>query len=212
VNDEGETYLPLFLLCAVLVVISLPSLNAPVIPGTFLSELFAAASENSLSQSRKWEGIAHLAEGSDSGAWGNKLSASLYLAFHLWEQQVQIQGQQPSPGISAELEALQKLATHLSQEIDLHMEVPNTGVNALVHTTDDARELESMGISVQSRVGDVATAYIPFARLPEVAALPSVVSIETGQILHILHDVSVPETGAPQVWSSGVTGRGVIVG
>jgi len=207
---KAKLYLPLFLLCAVLVVISLlPS--SPSHTRNIPVRAFAAASENSLSQSGNG-GYSTLGQGSDSGAWGNKLSASLYLAFHLWEQQVQIQGQQPSPGISAELEALQKLATHLSQEIDLHMEVPNTGVNALVHTTDDARELESMGISVQSRVGDVATAYIPFARLPEVAALPSVVSIETGQILHILHDVSVPETGAPQVWSSGVTGRGVIVG
>jgi len=207
---KAKLYLPLFLLCAVLVVISLLPLssshtrNIPV-------RAFAAALEDSLSQSGNG-GYSTLGQGSDLGAWGNKLSASLRLAFHLWEQQVQIQGQQPSPGVSAELEALQKLSTHLSKEIDLHVEVPNAGVNVLVHTTDDARELESMGISVQARVGDVATAYIPFARLPEVAALPSVVYIEAGQILHLLHDVSVPETGASRVWSSGVTGQGVIVG
>jgi len=205
---KAKFYLPLFLLCVVLVLIPLLPLG-PSHTGNIPVRAFVAASGNSQSGNG---GYSALGQGSASGAWGNKLSASLRLAFYLWDQQVQIQKQEPSPRVSAELEALQKLATHLSQEIDLHLEVPNAGVNALVHTTDDARELESLGISVQARVGDVATAYIPFARLPEVAALPSVVYIEASQILRPLNDVSIPETGAPQVWSGGVTGRGVIVG
>lgn len=141
----------------------------------------------------------------------SKLDASLRLAFHLWYERQRIQKQ---PSLQAtEIRALQGVASRLAQQVDVHLEAPQPGANVLVHTTDNAVELEALGIPVQARVGDVATAYIPFSRLQEVAALPSVVHIEACQMLHPTNDVSVPETGAPSVWSSyNVTGTGVIVG
>lgn len=144
----------------------------------------------------------------------NKLNGSLQLAFALWSESTGL-GPQAASKDGAEdptVKALDDLASNLARVIDLNLEAIQPGVNVLIHTTDDAKELEALGITVQARVGDVATAYVPFSRLQEVAALPSVVYIEASQILHPANDVSVPETGAPQLWSGGVTGSGVIVG
>jgi subtilisin family serine protease len=74
--------------------------------------------------------------------------------------------------------------------------------------------IESLGITVDAVVGDVATARaVPLARIDELARRPEVAAIELSQRLHTMNDVSVPETGAPQVWNDfGFTGQGVVVG
>lgn len=141
----------------------------------------------------------------------NKLDSSLRLAWRLWQAQPQPQTEKTSLQ-ATEPTALAQIATELTQRLDLHLDAPEPGANVLIQTTDDAAALEALGIAVQSRVEDIATAYIPFARLPEVAALPSVIAIEASHILHPYDNISVPETGAPQVWNRGTTGRGVIVG
>lgn len=200
---KAKFYISLSLLCAMLVVIA----SAPL--GHSKGGLARASSVlgDPVPQAQdRWHTI--LAQERDPEA--GKLSAPLSLAFHLWNERQRLQGQ-TSPLSASEIEAMESLASKLALQMDLHLEAPEPGANVLIHTTDDAKGLEALGI-VQTRVGDVATAYIPFSRLQEVAALPSVVYIEASQILHPYNDVSVPETGAPQLWDSGVAGSGVIVG
>ncbi|MCS7219685.1 MAG: S8 family serine peptidase [Anaerolineae bacterium] len=146
-------------------------------------------------------------------AMAAKLDAQLRLAFRLWHERIRFQSQQTDKSQAIGLRAkIEEIAVRLAERIDLHLDAPEPGANVLIHTTDDARELEKLGIVIQARVGDVATAYIPFSRLPEVTALPSVVFVQASHILQLANDVSVPETGAPQVWNTyGATGTGVIV-
>lgn len=159
-----------------------------------------------------WESV--FAQPGVPEAMAAKLDAQLRLAFHLWRERARFQGQQTdkSQAVSPGAKMLEDIAAGLAEQIDLHLEAPEPGANVLIHTTDNARELETLGIAIRTRVGDVATAYIPFARLLEVTALPSVVFIEAGHILQLTNDISVPETRAPQVWSTyGATGTGAIV-
>lgn len=141
----------------------------------------------------------------------NKIDPSLRLAWNLWQAQPQLQAEKTTLQ-APEQAILTQTAAELSERLDLNWNGPEPGANVLVQTTDDAAALEAIGIAVQSRIEDIATAYIPFARLPEVIALPSVVAIESSHILQPYNNLSVPETGAPQVWNRGFTGRGVIVG
>lgn len=195
----------LFLLCTVIVATALIPLSQGQ-EGSFGA--LAAPGYSTPVPDGAWQPLLsqYHASGSD------KFDASLQLAFHLWNERLRLQAQ-PSPQSDANLEALETITLDLARQIDLHPNTPDPGVNVLIQTTDNAEELERLGIPVQARVGNVATAYIPFSRLQEVAALPSVVYIEAGRVLQSFHDASVAETGAPQVWSSGnVTGTGVIVG
>ena len=70
----------------------------------------------------------------------------------------------------------------LSKVISIHMGGSNPSVDVLIKTTDKAKELSDLGISIQARIGDIATANVPIERLPEIAHLESVVYIEAAKI------------------------------
>ena len=82
----------------------------------------------------------------------------------------------------------------------------------------DAQLLESYG-SVTTVAGPVAVVQIRSEVLAEMARLPFIISIEKSYALSVQLDKSVPDVGAPLVWSEvkdsfgrNVTGAGVIVG
>lgn len=88
-------------------------------------------------------------------------------------------------------------------------------ISAIVRASGDPSFIESTGTRIRSVTGDIATADIPINALGELISMPSVIRIQsTRQMQPTLLDVSVPDTGADQVWSStpGYTGKGVIVG
>jgi subtilisin family serine protease len=62
-------------------------------------------------------------------------------------------------------------------------------------------------------LGPVATASrVPLAKVAELARDPAIARIEPATRYHVMNDVSVPETGAPTVWTQySATGQGVIV-
>ena len=77
-------------------------------------------------------------------------------------------------------------------------------VSVFVRFDGDADALRatfaSLGASVRTVVGNLATAEIPVRALELVAGLGFVVEIEEGHEAHVTTDVSVPATGANQIW------------
>ncbi len=80
------------------------------------------------------------------------------------------------------------------------------------------RELERLGITLHSVVGDVASVEVPLHQLAEVAASDTLVSFEVARPARRLLSTSVVQTGASRLrtgqapnWT-GATGKGVIVG
>jgi len=70
----------------------------------------------------------------------------------------------------------------LSKVISIHMGGYNPSVDVLIKTTDKAKELSDLGISIQAKIGDIATANVPIERLPEIAHLESVIYIEAAKM------------------------------
>jgi len=60
--------------------------------------------------------------------------------------------------------------------------------------------LDSLGASVHTVAGNVATAEIPIRVLSQAAALPNVIAIEEPGLAKPTADVSIPATGANQIW------------
>ena len=112
---------------------------------------------------------------------------------------------------------------------------PQPTVGAFVKFRGDANTLRAQfalyGAAIHTVVGDVATAEIPVRALAQVAALPAVIDIEEARQAKRSTDVSVPATGANQIWYgaggpvavgatrapmpppwSGNTGQNVLVG
>lgn len=146
-----------------------------------------------------------------ASALGNKVDAQLSLAYRLWQESSTAADKSEPTDSTAK--ALKQAGKGLSDQFQLQLDGSAAAAHVLVQTTDNAKQLEDLGIRIEARVGDVATALIPFDRLPEVAGLASVVKVEASQRYRPLNDVSVPETNAPQVWNQlGNTGAGVIVG
>ncbi len=88
---------------------------------------------------------------------------------------------------------------------DLLLEVPG----------GDTRALAELGLQVDAVVGDVATARsVPLSLVDDLARHPAVARLQAASRLRVMNDASVPETGAPGVWTDpfNATGRGVIVG
>ena len=80
-------------------------------------------------------------------------------------------------------------------------------------TDDQIRELENLGVSVQSRMGNLITVTMPKDKVFDVASLDFVRYVEGPKPLCMFLDVAVPETGAPTAaWSKGYTGKDVIIG
>lgn len=144
-----------------------------------------------------------------------KMNAPLRLAYSRWQANAQQATDQAATAIAPEKVMLAAANDLLAEQLGLRWDGAEPGLDVLMQTSDNAQAVLALGIAVQGQVGDVASAYIPFARLAEVAALPSVVALEASQRLLATNNVSVPDTGAPTVWSgygdSG-TGRGVVVG
>ncbi len=91
---------------------------------------------------------------------------------------------------------------------------PNT-ISAMIKVSGDAMAIESSGARVRTVIGEFATADVPFGSLGKLIQLPGVVYVQASRLMEpTLLDVSVPDTGAHQVWNSapGYTGKGVIVG
>lgn len=138
-----------------------------------------------------------------------RLSLALAQAHRPWNSQTAL----PGSDAEAQAETVQRGSTILTQQLGFRPDAPPPGVSVLLHTTATDQALADQGASVQARVGDVVAAYIPFARLLDVAALPSVTAVEAGQTLRSTNDLSVAETGAPQVVEQyHATGAGVLVG
>ena len=84
---------------------------------------------------------------------------------------------------------------------------PREAVGAFIRFTGDADALRATlalyGAALHTVVGNLATAEIPVQTLEQVASLPSVLEIEEARPVAPALDVSVPATGANQIWYSG---------
>jgi minor extracellular serine protease Vpr len=76
--------------------------------------------------------------------------------------------------------------------------------------------LKINGVNIRSEIGEIVTATIPLDRLTSIAALPSVVRIESSIRCTPLLDISIPAIGVDSVWDgySGIAyeGEGSIIG
>jgi minor extracellular serine protease Vpr len=93
-------------------------------------------------------------------------------------------------------------------------------LNTIIKIDSNPAIIKSTGAIVRSITGNILTADVPLSSLDNLIALPNVVYIQSARKMQISRemqpalDVSVPETGADQVWvsSPAYTGKGVIVG
>jgi subtilisin family serine protease len=107
----------------------------------------------------------------------------------------------------AELEALGRFAVEAA-------EVPSPKATVLVQYSGDLADIEQRGFETRTVVDDVATGVVELNRLDEIAALDSVVKVESSRPLDSELDVSLPEVRADLVHTGppGCRGTGVIVG
>ncbi len=113
---------------------------------------------------------------------------------------------------------------------------PRPTISAFVRFQGDPDNLRanfaSAGASIHTIAGNLATAEIPIPELPRIASFPEVLQVEESHQLKLNTDISVPATGANQVWYGaggpvdvanthrgpmpppwqGNTGKGAIVG
>ena len=77
-------------------------------------------------------------------------------------------------------------------------------VGVFVKFQGDADSLRAIfatfGASIHTVVGNLATAEVPIAALRAIAGLPNVVRMEESKPVEHTSDVSVPATGANQIW------------
>ena len=88
-------------------------------------------------------------------------------------------------------------------------------INAIIKVSGSPVAIESAGARVRSVIGNIVTADVPRHSLNDLISLPNVIYVQAArQMQPALLDISVPDTGADQVWRSapGYTGKGVIVG
>lgn len=86
-------------------------------------------------------------------------------------------------------------------------------VGAFIKVEGSNDELQSLGVKVHSKIGNIITADIPLRRLPEITALPEVLRIETAKPVELDLNVASPRVKAPNARTSfGLTGKGVIIG
>ena len=118
-----------------------------------------------------------------------------------------------SPRVLAKGESLPAEALEqLSETIGFHPAGRKSTVDVLIKTTGDLTELRTLGIEVQSQIGDIVTANVPVGRLRDLAGLESVVAVEASRIMAANNDDSVPDTGAVRARQAfGVSGEDVVV-
>ncbi len=142
-----------------------------------------------------------------------KLDASLRTSLAMHERLVELRAKAGQDAEAKTRLALwESAAKQLKQSLDVKWEGSQPGAYVLLRTRDEAKSVAELGIKVGARIGEVATAYVPFARLLEVAGRPAVVAVQASQRLKPSVDLSVPETGAPLVWNTQhTTGEGALV-
>jgi subtilisin family serine protease len=90
-------------------------------------------------------------------------------------------------------------------------------VDLLVRMQDAAAPgaavLQAHDLVPDAVVGSIATLHqVPLAKVADLARDPAIAHLQPARSYHTMNDVSVPETGAPEVWSKhGYTGQGVLV-
>ena len=86
-------------------------------------------------------------------------------------------------------------------------------VGSFIKVDGSIDELQSLGVKVHSKIGNIITADIPLRRLPEIVALPNVLRIEAAKPVELSLNVAGPRIKAPNARNSfGLTGKGVIIG
>jgi len=86
-------------------------------------------------------------------------------------------------------------------------------VGSFIKVDGSLDELQSLGVKVHSRIGNIITADLPLRRLPEITALSEVLRIETAKPVELDLNVASPRVKAPNARTSfGLTGKGVIIG
>ena len=86
-------------------------------------------------------------------------------------------------------------------------------VGSFIKVEGSLDELQSLGVKVHSRIGNIITADLPLRRLPEITALSEVLRIETAKPVELDLNVAAPMVNAPLARNSfGLTGKGVIIG
>ncbi len=87
-------------------------------------------------------------------------------------------------------------------------------VRVLVRTRAPGAARTLPGFRPHAVIGDLATGTAPISALDELADHPQIVYIQASRPLRATLDISVPEIGAPEVWSGDrpTRGEGVIVG
>jgi beta-lactam-binding protein with PASTA domain len=137
------------------------------------------------------------------------LAVALLLA--LWPLSIDAQTPAPetklTPGFRMLLStdpSLQEVARRLVPIKEPGPQRAEPAVGAFVRFQGDAiafrAVLTAVGVSVHTIVANIATAEIPIRLLLEVAALPDVIAVEEPGMARPSTDVSVPATGANQIW------------
>ncbi len=86
-------------------------------------------------------------------------------------------------------------------------------ISVLIKTTLSSSSLEGFGLKIHGRIGDIISGLIALDRIPELLALPEVISIHGPRQVSIQNDVSVTEIRATQAKQQySLSGKGVIVG
>lgn len=86
-------------------------------------------------------------------------------------------------------------------------------INVLIKSSLSRAELNALGISVYSKIGDIYSASIPIAGIAELAENHKIEYIQASKICATHNDLSMPEIGIPTIHNTyGFTGRGVIIG
>lgn len=84
-------------------------------------------------------------------------------------------------------------------------------IDGLIKTNGSLDGFRSLGVIVQSVVGEVVSARMPVETISQLTSLPNVEFIEASRQLAPFNDTSVPSTGATNFHNAGIDGTGAIV-
>ena len=102
--------------------------------------------------------------------------------------------------------------------VDYGRATPESLVDLLIEGTMDPDQLEAIGVSVNTRAGQVVTAQAPIELLGALLSVPGVRHVQAASQLQQSLDVSALEINADEIWQGtppqypGWSGQGVVVG